>query len=76
MRIGVISDIHSNIIALNAVLRSLNAANCEQLICCGDIIGVGRPGNPRFGSAFDHRFWALRFQGPGDLPPFRRVCMD
>ncbi|MDD3212433.1 MAG: metallophosphoesterase family protein [Eubacteriales bacterium] len=41
MRIGVISDIHSNIVALNAVLRALNAANCEQLICCGDIIGIG-----------------------------------
>ena len=41
MRVGVISDIHNNVVALNAVLEKLNAENCEQIICCGDIIGIG-----------------------------------
>ncbi len=41
MRIGVISDIHNNAIALNAVLEKLYTENCEKIICCGDIIGIG-----------------------------------
>ncbi len=41
MRIGVISDIHNNVVALNTVLDRLYAENCEQIICCGDIIGIG-----------------------------------
>ncbi len=41
MRIGVITDIHNNVVALNAVLEILDKENCEQIICCGDIIGIG-----------------------------------
>jgi len=41
MRIGVISDIHNNVVALNAVLDKLYTENCEKIICCGDIIGIG-----------------------------------
>jgi len=39
MRIGIISDIHNNDIALEAVLQRLNG--CDRIICCGDIIGIG-----------------------------------
>ena len=41
MKVGVIADIHNNVIALNAVLAKLRAENCEQIICCGDMIGIG-----------------------------------
>ncbi|KAK8887375.1 hypothetical protein M9Y10_038415 [Tritrichomonas musculus] len=41
MKIGVISDIHSNIIALDAVLDFLIKQGCNSFICCGDIIGIG-----------------------------------
>lgn len=41
MKIGVISDIHGNIKALNAVLDEFKKKNIEQMICCGDIIGIG-----------------------------------
>lgn len=41
MRIGVISGIHNNVVALNALLKKLHVENCEQNICCGDIIGIG-----------------------------------
>jgi len=41
MKIGVISDIHNNVVALNAVLEKFHAEGCEQVICCGDIIGIG-----------------------------------
>ena len=39
MRIGLISDIHSNIHALEAVLEKLD--DCETIICLGDIVGYG-----------------------------------
>lgn len=39
MAIGVLSDIHSNIHALEAVLERLG--DCEATICPGDIVGYG-----------------------------------
>ncbi|MBQ3829788.1 MAG: metallophosphoesterase family protein [Spirochaetales bacterium] len=41
MRYGIITDIHSNQTALRAVLRQLEQMNCDRIICCGDIIGIG-----------------------------------
>ncbi len=41
MRIGVISDIHNNVVTLNAVLEKMYTENCEQIIFCGDIISIG-----------------------------------
>ena len=41
MKIGIISDIHSNIDALKAVLNEFDKNNIEKIICCGDIIGIG-----------------------------------
>lgn len=39
MRIGIISDIHGNLEALERVIRELK--NVDKLICLGDIIGYG-----------------------------------
>ncbi len=39
MKIGIISDIHSNAEAFQAVLKKLNKV--EQIICLGDIVGYG-----------------------------------
>lgn len=41
MRLGVITDIHNNFIALEKVLDSLYKEKCDKIICCGDIIGIG-----------------------------------
>lgn len=41
MKIGVITDIHSNIDALNAVLNKFQEIQVDKIICCGDIIGIG-----------------------------------
>lgn len=40
MRIGIISDIHSNMEALNAVLERLKG-EVDEIICLGDIVGYG-----------------------------------
>ncbi|MBI3288983.1 MAG: metallophosphoesterase family protein [Elusimicrobia bacterium] len=41
MRYGVLSDIHSNLEALNAVVERLEAAGVDGWICCGDLVGYG-----------------------------------
>ena len=41
MRIGVISDTHSNVEAFRAVARALGDAGIARLICAGDVIGYG-----------------------------------
>ncbi len=39
--IAVISDIHSNVGALRAVLTDIESRNVEQVICLGDVVGYG-----------------------------------
>lgn len=41
LRIGVISDVHSNLPALVAVLESIDAAAPEEIWCLGDVVGYG-----------------------------------
>lgn len=41
MRIAIISDIHGNCIALDAVLADLRQDNIDQLVCLGDAIQGG-----------------------------------
>ena len=41
MKIGVITDVHSNINALNKVLKEFDKIKIDKIICCGDMIGIG-----------------------------------
>jgi predicted phosphodiesterase len=41
MRVAVVSDIHSNLHALEAVLEALDADPVDELWCLGDIVGYG-----------------------------------
>lgn len=41
MKLGIITDIHNNLTALRAVVERLNQMECDKIICCGDIIGIG-----------------------------------
>ncbi|MBN2413247.1 metallophosphoesterase family protein [candidate division KSB1 bacterium] len=41
MRYAIISDIHSNFIALEQVLERIHSEKCDQIICLGDIVGYG-----------------------------------
>ncbi len=41
LRVAVISDVHSNLPALEAVLESIEAAGPEETWCLGDIVGYG-----------------------------------
>ena len=41
MKIAVLSDIHANLTALNAVLGDIKKENCDRIICLGDIVLAG-----------------------------------
>ena len=41
MRIAILSDIHSNLEALEAVLGAVDEARCERVVVLGDIVGYG-----------------------------------
>ncbi|HEX2708170.1 MAG TPA: metallophosphoesterase family protein [Solirubrobacterales bacterium] len=41
MRVAVLSDVHSNLPALETVLEAVEAAGVDQLWCLGDLVGYG-----------------------------------
>ena len=41
MRIGLISDIHSNLEALTQSLAALERTRPDRVICLGDVVGYG-----------------------------------
>ncbi len=41
MRVGVISDIHGNIVALEKIVDYFNKNRVDQILCGGDVIGIG-----------------------------------
>jgi putative phosphoesterase len=44
MRLGLISDIHGNLLALDAVLGELREAGVERIVCLGDLAAGPEPG--------------------------------
>jgi putative phosphoesterase len=45
MRIGLIADIHGNLVALDLILAELDRASVEQILCLGDLAVLGpQPG--------------------------------
>jgi predicted phosphodiesterase len=41
MRVAIVSDIHGNRHAFDAVLEAVAASDCEELWCLGDLVGYG-----------------------------------
>lgn len=41
MVLGLISDVHANVVALDAALAALRAEGAETIVCLGDLVGYG-----------------------------------
>src|SRR5437660_3017709 len=41
MRVAIVSDVHGNRHAFEAVLDSIEQSECEELWCLGDLVGYG-----------------------------------
>ena len=41
MRVGLLADIHGNLLALDAVLADLGRAGVDRLVCLGDVAALG-----------------------------------
>jgi predicted phosphodiesterase len=41
VRYAIISDIHGNLVAMEAVLKRIKEEQCDRIICLGDIVGYG-----------------------------------
>jgi len=41
VKLAIIADIHSNLQALNAVMRAIDREKIDQVVCAGDIVGYG-----------------------------------
>ena len=45
MRLGIVSDIHANIEALEACVKALDAGGVDRIVCLGDVVGYGASPN-------------------------------
>ena len=52
MKLAVISDIHGNLQALEAVLASIDDEGVDKVYCLGDIVGYGARPNECIGLIF------------------------
>ena len=41
MKIGVISDVHNNLLALKTIIEKFNNEKVDQILCAGDLLGLG-----------------------------------
>ena len=54
MRYAIVSDIHSNLPAWNAVLADLSALKARKIVCLGDVVGYGPQPEAVLESAYRH----------------------
>ena len=41
MKYGIITDVHSNPLALKTVLKKFEEVKVDKILCAGDMIGIG-----------------------------------
>ena len=41
MKVAIFSDIHGNLEALEAILEDIKKNQFDEVICLGDVIGIG-----------------------------------
>ena len=81
--IALISDLHSNLEALTAVLREIDARSVREIFCLGDIVGYGPEPEPVIDLVRDRCSLVLRgnhdeaiFAGAEDFNPIARQALE
>ncbi|MBN1155165.1 metallophosphoesterase family protein [candidate division KSB1 bacterium] len=74
MRFAVISDIHSNLEALTAVLNDIDKRQVDEIICLGDVVGYGP--NPNECIELIRSNCSLCIKGNHDAAISDRVVME
>jgi predicted phosphodiesterase len=65
MRVAIVSDVHGNRQAFEAVLDAVGATDCQEMWCLGDLVGYGADPNACVALARDHA--AICLAGNHDL---------
>jgi diadenosine tetraphosphatase ApaH/serine/threonine PP2A family protein phosphatase len=74
MRVAIVSDVHANRHAFEAVLDAVEAAGAEELWCLGDLIGYGA--EPDACVALARRHVAVCLAGNHDLAACGKLPLD
>src|SRR6059058_4544483 len=65
MRVAIVSDVHGNRQAFEAVLDAIGDSDCEELWCLGDLVGYGAEPDACVALAREHA--AICLAGNHDL---------
>ena len=74
MKIAVISDIHSNIYALEAVLVDIKTRNIDMIVCTGDLVGYGTRPNEVIDTIRKEKILTLMGNYDDAIGNFKIVC--
>ncbi len=74
MRIAVISDIHSNVYALNKVLEDLQERNIDLTVCTGDLVGYGTRPNEVINTLRKERILTIMGNYDEAIGNFKIIC--
>lgn len=74
MKIGIISDIHSNIYALEAVLDDMESRNIDLIACTGDLVGYGTRPNEVIDTIRKNRILTIMGNYDDAIGNFKMVC--
>ena len=74
MKIAVISDIHSNIYALDAVLKDIESRKVDLVACTGDLVGYGTRPNEVIETIRKNRVLTIMGNYDDAIGNYRLVC--
>jgi diadenosine tetraphosphatase ApaH/serine/threonine PP2A family protein phosphatase len=74
MRLGIFSDVHANLEALQAVLQAYQEARIDRYVCLGDIVGYGA--NPNECCKLVRDLTEFVVMGNHDAACCGRLCRD
>lgn len=74
MRIAVISDIHSNIYALEATLKDIETKNIDLVACTGDLVGYGTRPNEVINTIRKNRILTIMGNYDDAIGNYKIVC--